>query len=65
MGVNFTNALMSILIIDITAITFALEATRDVHADTVLAHLRHQRTLVNLLGYTGHWINDGSRSITT
>lgn len=56
---------MSIFIVDEAAITFALEATRNVHTDTVLAHLRHQRAFVNLLGYTGHWINDGTRSITT
>lgn len=55
---------MSVFVVDVTAITFALETSGHVHANTVLAHLRHQYTFVDFLGNASHWIDDGSRAIT-
>ena len=55
---------MGVLVIDIPAIAFTFETTRNVHADAVLAHLRHQDAFVNLLGNAGHWVDDGTRAVT-
>ena len=49
---------MSIFIVNLSSITLAFKAAGHIHADTVLAHLRHQCTFVNLLGYASHWIDD-------
>lgn len=56
---------MCVFVVDVTSVTFALETARYVHADAVLTHLRHQRTFVNFLGETRHWIDYGSWPITT
>lgn len=55
---------MSIFVVDVATIALAFEAAGHIHADTILAHLRHQRTFINLLGHARHWIDDGSGSIT-
>lgn len=60
----FTNALVSIFVVDVAAIALAFETAGHIHADTILAHLGHQRTFVDLLGHARHWIDDGSGSIT-
>lgn len=60
---NFTGALMSIFIVSVPSVTFALEASRYVHANAVLTHLRHESALVDFFGESSHWIDNGARSI--
>ena len=49
---------MSIFVVNVTSIALAFEAAGHIHADTILAHLGHQRTFVDLLGDARHWIDD-------
>lgn len=55
---------MGVLVVDVSTIAFTFETTRHVHADAVLAHLRHQDAFVNLLGNAGHWVDDGTGAVT-
>ena len=54
---------MSVFIVGVTAIAFAFEAARYVHAHAVLTHLRHEGTLVDLPRQAGDWIDNGTGSV--
>jgi len=56
------DTLVRFFIVDVSAMALAFEATGNVHADAVLAHLRHQSTLVDLSGKSSHRIDDRSWS---
>ena len=52
---------MSILVVNVAAITFTFEAARYIHTNAVLAHLRHQLAFVEIFNETRR-VNDGTRS---
>ena len=56
---------MRVFVVDVASVTFALETSWHVHADAVLAHLRHQCTFVNFLGEARHRIDYGSWPVAT
>ena len=48
---------MSILVVNVAAITFTFEAARYIHTNAVLAHLRHQLAFVEIFNETRR-VND-------
>jgi hypothetical protein len=52
-----TYALVGCLVVDVAPVALALEAARGVDALAVLAHLRHEGALVDVLRLVGHWVD--------
>jgi len=56
-----TDALMGVGIVHVSTVARTVEASGGVHTRSVVAHVRHQRALVDFFGSVGHRVHDQAR----
>lgn len=62
--IALTDALVRVSVVHVAAVARAVEASRRVNARPVVAHVRHQRALVDFFGPVRHGVHDQTRSRT-